>query len=96
MSECQISCDGLGEFATVLSKFNGSLRAIDITDNPDIRSKGYRSLVKGVSINHKITEVCINSTPKYEKYVSKVKEYLAVNVLLSVVRTVRSFLILIN
>ncbi|KAG7379801.1 hypothetical protein PHYPSEUDO_008097, partial [Phytophthora pseudosyringae] len=82
VSDCQISCEGVNEVATVLRKFNCTLRTLKIADNPDVRSQGYRSIVKCVSINHKITEVVMNPGPRYEKYVNKAKEFLAVNKLL--------------
>ncbi|POM61758.1 RNI-like protein [Phytophthora palmivora] len=83
LSECQISCEGLSEVATVLRKFNSTLKTFNIAGNPDIRSQGYRSLVKCLSINHKITEVAMNPEPRYEKYINKAQGFLAVNVLLN-------------
>ncbi|KAI9980064.1 hypothetical protein PInf_026889 [Phytophthora infestans] len=87
LSDCQISCEGLQEVASMLRKFNSTLRTIDITDNPDVRSQGYRNLVKCISTNHTLTEVIVNPTSRYERYASKTQEFLAVNVLLNAVRT---------
>ncbi|KAG2914914.1 hypothetical protein PC114_g7983 [Phytophthora cactorum] len=87
LSDCQISCEGMNKIAMVLRKFNSTLRTINVTDNPDVRSQGYRSLVKCVSTNHKITEVIMNPSSRYEKYVNRAQEFLAVNVLLNAVQT---------
>ncbi|KAG3244253.1 hypothetical protein PI124_g10950 [Phytophthora idaei] len=87
LSDCQISCEGMNEIAMVLRKFNSTLRTMNVTDNPDVRSQGYRSLVKCVSTNHKITEVIMNPSSRYEKYVNRAQEFLAVNVLLNAVQT---------
>ncbi|KAL3666215.1 hypothetical protein V7S43_009000 [Phytophthora oleae] len=60
LSDCQISCEGVTEVATVLRKFNSTLRTLNLQYNPDVRSQGYRSLVKCASVNHKVTEVTMN------------------------------------
>ncbi|ETM99791.1 hypothetical protein PPTG_18604 [Phytophthora nicotianae INRA-310] len=87
LSDCQISCEGLNEMAMVLRKFNSTLRTINISNNPDVRSQGYRGLLKCLSINHKITEVIMNPGSRYEKYVNRTQEFLAVNVLLNAVQS---------
>ncbi|KUF95134.1 hypothetical protein AM588_10006967 [Phytophthora nicotianae] len=98
LSDCQISCEGLNEMAMVLRKFNSTLRTIktreltpvvifSISNNPDVRSQGYRGLLKCLSINHKITEVIMNPGSRYEKYVNRTQEFLAVNVLLNAVQS---------
>ncbi|KAK1934988.1 NLR family CARD domain-containing protein 3 [Phytophthora citrophthora] len=91
LSNCQISCEGVTEVTTVLRKFNSTLRtlkyAYSISNNPDVRSQGCRSLVKCASVNHKITEVVMNPGARYEKYVTKMKDFLAVNELLNTVQT---------
>uniref|UniRef100_H3HDU2 Uncharacterized protein n=1 Tax=Phytophthora ramorum TaxID=164328 RepID=H3HDU2_PHYRM len=56
LSDCQLSCEGMNELSTVLRKFNSTLRTLIITDNPEVRSQGYRNLAKCLSVNHKITE----------------------------------------
>ncbi|KAL7686661.1 putative leucine-rich repeat domain superfamily [Plasmopara halstedii] len=86
LSDCKIGCDGLNELAMTLQKFNRTLRTLDVTDNPDVRSRGYLSLVKSISINYTIVEICMNPVSKYKRFLSEVKEYLAVNALLSTVQ----------
>ncbi|KAE9349558.1 hypothetical protein PF008_g6843 [Phytophthora fragariae] len=87
LTDCQLSCEGMIEIAAVLRKFNSTLRTLNVTDNPDIRSQGYRSLVKSLASNHKITNVILNPGSKYERYVNRAKELLAVNALLNAVQT---------
>ncbi|KAJ8574710.1 hypothetical protein ON010_g4501 [Phytophthora cinnamomi] len=82
-----LNCEGISEIAGVLRKFNNTLRTLNVTDNPDIRSLGYRSIVKSLLMNHKITEVIFNPGSKYDKYVNKAKQLLGVNVLLNAVQT---------
>ncbi|KAL4138264.1 hypothetical protein PRIC2_001771 [Phytophthora ramorum] len=87
LSDCQLSCEGMNELSTVLRKFNSTLRTLIITDNPEVRSQGYRNLAKCLSVNHKITEVCMNPGPKHEKYAIRSQAFLAVNKLLHAVQS---------
>lgn len=60
-----------------------------LQDHPDARSHGYQALVHCVSINPTLLKVAVSASTKYDKLVQKLERLLAVNAMLTKLRTVR-------
>lgn len=57
--------------------------------HPNAHAHGYRALVHCVSINPTLLQVAVSASPKYDKLVQKLQRLLAVNAMLTKLRTVR-------
>ncbi|TMW65915.1 hypothetical protein Poli38472_003680 [Pythium oligandrum] len=86
LSNCAMACEAIHSLATSLRKFNRTLQTLRLRDNPQIRSAGYKELVKCASVNPFILFIDVNPAPRHESFAHKLRDLLTVNVMLRALR----------